>query len=325
MLSKQTISFANIEGIIDSFNGTIINKDKSVDDLKIASINAATQTSLVFIDKNARNKDKLISETPACTIICDDVPDDETVYKDKCLIVVNNPKLFFAKLVSQQLSKFTPQVHPTAIISASANIAESCYIGAHVVIGENVEIGENTFIHSNCSIYDNVKIGRNVIIDAGCVIGAAGFGFVRDEITGEPTRFPQLGGVIIEDDVEIGANTCIDRGALQDTIIRKGVKIDNLVHIGHNIEIDEYSYIITHTAIGGSTKIGKRCWIATSDIMNKITIGDDVTIGLGAVVVDSVPSGATYLGNPAMNIRDYAKMQYYLKKLPQRTGTPQIF
>jgi len=307
------ISIIDIERMIDSFQGNIINKDKCVYNLKIASINEATQNSLVFVDKQAKNKDKLIAETLACAIICDYIPEDETIYKNKCLVVVDNPKLFFAKLVNQQLVVFTPQVHPTAIISASANVAKSCYVGPHVVIGEYVEIGENTFIHSNCSIYDNVKIGKDVVVDAGCIIGAAGFGFVRNDATGEPTRFPQLGGVVIEDDVEIGANVCIDRGALQDTLIRKGVKVDNLVQIAHNVEIGEYTYIMGTTAIGGSTIIGKQCWIAPSQILNKICIGDDVTVGYGAVVLKSVPSGATYMGDPAMDIADYSKIQYKLK------------
>ena len=311
----MNINLSHISELLLSFNGKILNEINYKIYTDIKSINEANKTSLVFIDKNAKNKNKLIAETQACTIICDYIPKDEAVYKDKCLIVVDNPKLFFAKLVKQKLSKFTPQVHPTAIISASANIAESCYVGAHVVIGENAEIGENTIIHSNCSIYDNVKIGSNVVIDAGCVIGAAGFGFVRDDTTGEPTRFPQLGSVVIEDDVEIGANVCIDRGALQNTVIRKGVKIDNLVQIAHNVEIGEYTYVIATTVIAGSTTIGKRCWIAPSRIINKITIGDDVTIGYGAVVLKSVASNSTYMGNPAVDIEKYVKLQNKLKKL----------
>ena len=301
--------------LLASFNGKIVNENNYKDFTDIKPINDANETSLVFIDKNAKNKDKLIAKTQACTVICDFLPDDETLYKDKCLIVVNNPKLFFAKLVNQQLVTFTPQVHPSAIISASANIAEKCCIGANVVIGENVEIGEGSLIHSNCSIYNNTKIGRNVIINAGCIIGSAGFGFVRDDITGEPIRFPQLGGVIIGDDVEIGANTCIDRGALQDTIIHKGVKISNLVQIGHNVEVGEYTYIIASTLIAGSTKIGKRCWIAASRIINKISIGDDVTLGYGSVAISDVPSCATYMGNAAIDIKQYFKIQYKLKKI----------
>ena len=305
----------NISALAKKYDGVIVNETNFTSIADIKSIYNATKNSLVFIDKNAQNKDVLIAETDACVIICDYLPENEIVYKDKCLIIVNNPKLFFTKLVNQRLSKFTPQVHATAIIAESAIIAEKCYIGPHVVIGENAEIEEGTFIHSNCTIYDNVKIGKNVIIDAGCVIGAAGFGFVRDEITGEPERFPQLGGVVIEDDVEIGANVCIDRGALQNTIIRKGVKIDNLVQIAHNVEIGEYTYIIANTVIAGSTTIGKRCWIAPSRILNKITIGDDVTIGYGAVVLNSVASNSTYMGNPAIDVGKYVKLQNKLRKL----------
>ena len=315
MINTPPIQVTEIEKLMALFNGSIINKDRCADNLKISSIDDATQTSLVFIDKNAKNKDKLIAETQACTIICDYVPDNDTVYKDKCLIVVNNPKLFFAKLINQQLPKFLPGIHPSAVISANAKIAHGCYIGPNVCIGDHVEIGENTFIHSNCSIYDNVKIGKDVIIDAGCVIGSAGFGFVRDESTGEPTRFPQLGNVVIGDDVEIGANVCIDRGALNDTAIHKGAKIDNFVHVAHNVEIGEYTYVVATAVIGGSTVIGKRCWIAASRILNKITIGDDVTLGYGAVVLKSVPSNSTYVGYPAVEIEEYVKQKKNLEKL----------
>ena len=309
------INFNQITKLLSDFNGKFINdfNFKNIENIK--SINNADETSLVFIDSKSKNKEDLLSNTKAVTIICDFIPFNETIYSTKCLIVVNNPKLFFTKLVKQQLSTFIPQVHSSAIISASANIAVSCYIGPHVVIGENVKIGENTFIHSNSSIYDNVKIGNNVTIDAGCVIGAAGFGFVRDDVTGEPTMFPQLGSVVIEDDVEIGANVCIDRGALQDTIIRKGVKIDNLVQIAHNVEIGKYTYIIASTIIAGSVKIGERCWIAPSKIINKINIGDDTFIGFGSVVLKSVPANTTLMGYPAKDTEKFFRIQYKLNKM----------
>jgi UDP-3-O-[3-hydroxymyristoyl] glucosamine N-acyltransferase len=313
------IEFRSIQELVKEHHGFFVNESNFEPFSNIKPIDDATKNSLVFVDKNAKSKDRLIAETQACTVICDEVPHNEMIYKDKCLIVVDHPKLFFAKLANQQLSAFTPKIDPAAIISVSAKISKSCYIGPHVVIGEHVEIGENTFIHSNCSIYDHVKIGRNVCIDAGCTIGAAGFGFVREEESGRPVRFPQLGSVVIEDDVEIGANTCIDRGALQNTIIHRGVKIDNLVQIAHNVEINEYTYIMGATAIGGSTRIGKRCWISTSRLLNKITIGDDVTIGLGAVVLKHVPAGATFMGNPAMNIEDYVNIQYKLKKISKKS------
>jgi UDP-3-O-[3-hydroxymyristoyl] glucosamine N-acyltransferase len=308
------INIIDISNLLVQYNGKIINEFNLIPLTSIKPIFNAEKDSLVFIDTKTKNKDNLIKETTAIVIICDYIPSDHILFKDKCLVVVNNPKLFFAKLVNQQLNNDLTGLHPSAVINSDID-GNCCYIGSNVYIGKNVKIGNNVFIHSNCSIYDNVEIGNNVIIDAGCVIGAAGFGFVRDDETGEPIRFPQLGGVIIEDDVEIGANVCIDRGALQNTIIHKGVKIDNLVQISHNVEIDEYTYIMGTTAIAGSTKIGKRCWIAPSKIMNKITIGDEVTVGYGSVVFKSIPSNKTYIGNPAINIEKYVNMQYKLKKL----------
>ncbi|MDR0714220.1 MAG: hypothetical protein LBF89_08185 [Bacteroidales bacterium] len=305
-------SLENIKDLLHSFNGTVVNERNFKPPANVLSISEAKETSLVFIDRNAKKKAQLIAETKATTIICDYVPEDRSIYENKCLIVVNHPKLFFAKLVNRQLNSFASDIHPTAVIDPRAEIANTCYIGPHVCVG-NAKIGEHTYIHSNCSIYDGVEIGKNVIVDAGCVIGAAGFGFVRDDETGEPVRFPQLGGVIIEDNVEIGANVCIDRGALQNTIIHQGVKIEDLSLIAHNVEIGEYTYIIG-TMIGGSTKIGKRCWIASSKVLNKITIGDKVTAGYGSVVLESIPDGATYMGNPAVDALEYVKIQHKLKK-----------
>lgn len=292
----------------------IINPENFIPVSNAKPVAAANENSLVFIAETAKDKDNLIRDTKARTIICDCIPSDYLIYSNKCLIISTKPKLLFVKIINAALqNNFQWEIHPTAVIHPGAIIAKKVYIGAHVFIGKS-EIGENTIIQSNVSIYDNVKIGSNVIIDSGAVIGAAGFGFVRDE-DGVPHQFPQLGGVVIEDDVEIGANTCIDRGALEDTIIRKGAKIDNLVQIAHNVEIGKYTYIISQTVIAGSTKIGEKCWIAPSFILNKITIGDNVTIGFGSVVLKSVPSGETYMGNPALPIEKYSKVQYKLKKL----------
>jgi UDP-3-O-[3-hydroxymyristoyl] glucosamine N-acyltransferase len=282
-------------------SGVMINEARFVPPASIRSIAEAGKDSLVFVDAKAKNKDRLISQTGAAVIICDRIPEDAGLYADKCLIVVSNPKLFFAQLVNQRLPAPPSGIHPAAVVESDM-VGDGCHIGPNVYIGKEVKIGRNVFIHSNCSIYDRVEIGDRVAIDAGCVIGLAGFGFVRDGKSGCPTRFPQLGRVIIEDDVEIGANVSISRGALQDTVIRRGVKIDSLSIIGHNVEIGEYTYIIAASIVAGSTKIGKRCWIASSKIINKITIGDDVTVGYGSVVLKSIPSGRTYMGNPARDI-----------------------
>lgn len=280
----------------------------------VKPISKADANSLVFIDKNAKLKLELLKNTAAKVIICDFIPESLQIYDDKCLLIHEHPKLFFAKVVNNSLAveaKFG--IHPSAVIHPEAVIHPKCKIGAYCIVGK-CNIGEGTIIYGNCNIYDNVTIGKNVIIDSGAVIGAAGFGYVRDE-DGFPHQFPQLGGVLIEDDVEIGANTCIDRGSLEDTIIRKGVKIDNLVHIAHNVEIGRYTYIISQTVVAGSTIIGEKCWIAPSYIMNKIKIGDNVTVGLGSVVFKSIRSGETYLGNPALSIEKYSKIQYELNQL----------
>ena len=145
--------------------------------------------------------------------------------------------------------------------------------------------------------------GKNVIIGENCSIGNDGFQYIENP-EGRLVKFPHFGNVIIEDDVEIGNNTCIDRGALSNTIIRKGVKIDNLVHIAHNVDIGENTMVVAQSMVAGSVKIGKNCWISPSScIKNKIIIGDNVLIGMGAVVIRDVESNSVMIGNPAKLLR----------------------
>jgi UDP-3-O-[3-hydroxymyristoyl] glucosamine N-acyltransferase len=302
--------------VFESFGAKIFNERNFIGVSNVASIKDANEHSLIFIDTNTKNIKSLISSTKANVIICNFETYTDCEILSKCFIVAENPKLLFAKSISFILKEIDPAyigIHPTTTVHRNTRVPENVFIGANCSIG-HCKIGEGTIIHPGCHIYDGVIIGKNVIIDSGAVIGSAGFGFVRDE-KGVPYRFPQLGGVIIEDDVEIGANTCIDRGALENTIIHKGVKIDNLVQIAHNVEIGKYTYIIGQTVVAGSTKIGERCWIASSFIINKIKIGNDVTIGFGSVVLKSVPSGATYMGDPAISLENYSILQYKLKKI----------
>lgn len=194
-------------------------------------------------------------------------------------LIVSNPELAFAKIAKLFLHSMPKKIgiHKTAVIGEHAQIHSSATIHANCVIGDNVIIGENTIIkagtvlgdnisigndcviHSNVTFYDNVKIANRVVIESGVVIGADGFGYVNNQ--GRWEKIPQLGKVIIEDDVEIGANTCIDCGALQDTMIHRGVKVDDLVMIAHNVEIGDDTIIAGATAIAGSVKIGKNCII----------------------------------------------------------------
>jgi UDP-3-O-[3-hydroxymyristoyl] glucosamine N-acyltransferase len=295
-------------------NIQILNEENFVPIVNVKSILFADTDSLVFIDIKTKNKLSLISQTKATVIICDFIPEDEKLYADKCLIVTGNPKLLFAKVINGATkSNINYSIHPTAVIHPEAIIAKHCSIGPYCIIGK-CEIGEQTILKGNCILYDDVRIGNNVLIDSGAVIGAAGFGFVRED-DGTPVPFPQLGGVVIGDFVEIGANACIDRGALQDTIIGVHTKIDNLVHISHNVVIGNKTYIIGQCLIAGSVKIGDNCWIAASRILNKVCIGDNVTVGFGALVLTNIKSDQTYMGVPSMDIETYSKLQYQLKKM----------
>lgn len=302
--------------MFEKFGAQIINKNKFVPITNVQSALNADENSLVLIDPDIKDKIRLISNTKAKVIICDLKLDSTELYDDKCLIISENPILLFAKLINEINRKemeISYGIHPSTVVYPLNHIPSNCFIGANCYIGK-CEIGSGTVIYSGCHIYDGVKIGKNVIIDSGAVIGAAGFGFIRD-IDGTPYPLPQLGSVIIEDDVEIGANTCIDRGKLDNTIIRKGVKIDNLVQIAYNVEIGRFTYIMGHTTIGGNVKIGEKCWIAPSFIMNKIKIGDNVTIGFGSIVLKSIKDNTIVMGNPATQLENYSNLQYKLRKL----------
>lgn len=193
------------------------------------------------------------------------------------LILTENPKLFFVKICSLLKNRID--------------------IDDNNIIGSNFKVGENCVI-KNCII------GNNVSIQSNCVVGEDGYGYIKD-LNGEYINFPHIGKVIIEDNVEIHSNTCINRGSLNNTIIRKGCKIHDLVHIGHGVEIGENTLVITQSMIAGSVKIGKNCWISPgSQIIDRISIADNTTIGLGSVILkDIINPGETWAGNPARKIR----------------------
>lgn len=283
----------------DNYPLEIIQRDNYIPIKTFKSVLSADPDSLVFVASSTFQKDYLIRETKAITILCDSVPKDVDAYKGKCLLITNNPKLVFAKIVDEALRQdICWGIHPTAVIHPEAKIHPNTLIGPFVHIGKS-EIGEGTVIHSNVSIYDNVTIGKYAIIDSGTVIGAAGFGYVKDE-NSIPIPFPQLGGVIIGDNVEIGANVCIDRGALENTMIGDDTKIDNLSHIAHNDKIGERLIITAGVIISGSTVIGDEAWLAPNcSIMQKLQIGNNVCVGLGASVIRNIKSQTTVFGNPA--------------------------
>lgn len=225
-------------------------------------------------------------------------------------------------------------VHPTAVIADSATVDSDCYIGAYVVVGENVKIGKGTEIHPhvtigdgvcigddtiiypNVTIYYGCQIGSRDIIHAGAVIGADGFGFA-------PTahgydKIPQLGSVIIEDDVEIGANTCIDRATFDATKIHRGTKLDNMVQIAHNVEVGENTVMSAQVGIAGSTRVGNWCMFGGQvGISGHITIGDKVMLGAQSGVPGSIKDGQQLIGTPPMPQSAYFRSQVIFRKLPE--------
>ncbi len=251
------------------------------------------------------------------------------------LIRVDDAYRAFAQLLDlyNQMKHDKQGIDNTAVISESASIGSDSYIGALVSIGDNCKIGANAKIYPGCIIGDNVTIGDNCLLHSGAiiytdcvlgnhitlhsgvVIGGDGFGFAPNSANSYD-KVAQIGNVIIEDHVEIGANTTIDRATLGSTIIRKGAKIDNLIQIAHNVEIGENTVIAAQTGIAGSTKIGKNCMIGGQvGIVGHLSIGDNVKIAAQSGVQNNIKDGDIVQGSPAFNVREYKKSYVYFRKL----------
>ncbi len=254
----------------------------------------------------------------------------------KTLIRVPNARIAFARVLPLFFPdrKFSPGAHPSAIVDPTAQVDASAHIGPNCVIAENVKIGagvvlqggnhigRNVTIGAQCRLFPNVvvyghtQIGQRVRIHAGAVIGSDGFGYVFD--AGMHRKVPQVGQVIIQDDVEIGANVCIDRGALGPTTIGKGTKIDNLVQIAHNVSIGEHCLVVAQVGIAGSTKIGHYTTLAGQvGIAGHLKIGNKVTIAAQSGVMHDVPDGGKWLGAPAQPDRQAKRQMIALQRLPE--------
>ena len=225
-------------------------------------------------------------------------------------------------------------ISPMASVAESATIGENVYIGPFVYIGEKASIGDNTIIEAgvsvnegasvgcDCILYNNVtiyhgcKVGNRCILHAGCVIGADGFGFAPG--ANGYDKIPQIGIVILEDDVELGANTCVDRSTMGATIIKRGVKLDNLVQIGHNVVIDEHTVMSAQCGVAGSTKIGKWCMVGgQTGINGHIQIGDGVKVGGHSGVSNNVKDGQVLFGFPAFEHTKFVRSSVVFKRLPE--------
>lgn len=290
---KDILDFLDERNSIYKFSG---NKDDKI--IGFSSINNYKQNTISWI----KNEEKLIEINNALNdriqfLIIPNI-DIENI-NSKNYIKVNNPKKIFFDILENFYGEIDQYgIGKNNVISSLAKIGQNIYIGNNCTIEEYVEIGEGTKIFNNVILSKGVKIGKNCTIKSGAVIGEIGFGYSINE-NGESFRVVHFGSVIIGDNVEIGANTTIERGTIEDTIIEKGVKIDDLCQISHNAYIGENTKIITNTSIYGSVKVGKNCYISTSIIRNQLTIGDNVIIGMGSVVVKDVKDNLIVYGNPA--------------------------
>ena len=251
-------------------------------------------------DKNASKLIKLKSKS--VIIVSDKI--DKSLLTNFNFIIVKNPRLAFQKVLASYFATNRPgKIHSSAFISSKSVVGNNVYIGHNVVIEEGCEIGDNVVILSNSVILERTIIGDNVSIGSNSTIGGVGFGYEKN-LEGDFKLVPHIGNVVINNNVDIGSNVCIDRAVIGGTIIHDNVKIDNLVHIAHGVVIGRNTVVIANAMIAGSVEIGENSWIApSSSIINKSVVGSNSLIGLGAIVTKDVEDNTVVAGNPAKFIR----------------------
>ncbi len=321
---------SQIAGILD---GDIVgNPDVEVS--KLAKIEEGVQGSLTFL-ANPKYKSFIYTTKASITIVNRDFIPENNI--SSTLIKVDDAYKSFSKLLEyyNQVKMNKIGIEQPSYISDSAKYGDELYLGAFSYLGDNVVIGKNVKIYPNSYIGDNVTIGNNVVvfpgakiysetvignscvINSGAIIGADGFGFAPNE-KGEYTKVPQTGNVILEDYVDIGAATTIDRATLGSTIIRRGAKLDNQIQIAHNVEIGKNTVIAAQTGVAGSTKIGENCQIGGQvGFAGHLTIGDNVKIQAQSGIGRNIKDNEVLQGSPAFNYGDWNKSYVYFKNLPK--------
>jgi UDP-3-O-[3-hydroxymyristoyl] glucosamine N-acyltransferase len=306
---------------------------------RVAGLESAGEGEIAYLE-NEKFLDAALASRASCLLVSEELASRLSNAVDgtaPTLIVVDRPKLAFASIAAHLHApkQREPEIHTSAVIATSARLALTVYIGPHVAIGENttveagtrieagVVIGDNVTIGSDCvlhpsvTLYDDVTIGNRVVLHAGVCIGADGFGYVRDDMGYH--KFPQIGTVVIEDDVELGAHTCVDRGALGRTRIGRGTKIDNLVQVGHNVDIGERVVIASQTGISGSVVIEDDCVIG-----GQVGFGDHIRVLSGAVIGSKagvlpgkIVRPGVWWGVPIVPLDEYKRRNAHLSRLPE--------
>lgn len=312
-----------------------VEGDENVELYRLAKIEEGEPGSLTFLANPKYTQYIYTTKASACLVSKDFEPEHEIT---TTLIRVDNPYECMALLLTmlnRETNAKKKGVSPTAVVDASVEMDEDAYIGHYAVIGENVKIGKRVKIDHHCTIGDNVTIGDDsviypgvniydscvvgarCIIHAGAVIGADGFGFAPDA-EGHYHKIPQVGNVVLEDDVEIGANTTVDRATMGSTVLHRGVKIDNLVQIAHNVEVGADTVIAAQSGVAGSAKIGERCMFGGQvGIAGHISIADGSRFGAQTGVPNNIKTpDQTWQGYPAMPILGFRKLSVLQKQLP---------
>jgi UDP-3-O-[3-hydroxymyristoyl] glucosamine N-acyltransferase len=303
----------------------------------VTSLQSAGRESLVFVE-DAKHLDSALASSAAAVIAGEF---GAAVKAGKPLLIHAQPRLAFARAAKLlHDSEYRGTTHPSAVVASSAQIGKNVAIGPRATLGENVKVGDGSAIGAGCAIGTGVEIGADcrldanvtiysgttvydrVVIQAGAVLGSEGFGYVRDSETGRYEQFPQVGRLVIENDVEIGANSTIDRGALDETRIRRGTKIDNLVHVGHNVQIGEDVVIAAQTGLSGSAVVEDNVIIG-----GQVGIADHVRVESGAILgaQSGIPSkkvirgkGIVFWGTPARPLRKYLRELAYLSRAAKK-------
>ena len=305
--AKQIAQF--IQGRVDGDENKTIHTFAKIEDGKEGAISFLA---------NPKYTHYLYNTASSIVLVDEDIQLEKPV--KATLIRVKNARDCVAKLL-QLYESMKPKrqgIDSLAFVSPKATIGKDVYIGAFTYVGDGVEMGKNCIIYPNASIYQGCKLGDRVILHSGAVVGADGFGFAPNAETNSYDKIPQIGIVTLEDDVEIGANTCVDRSTMGSTYVRKGVKLDKLVHIAHNTDIGENTVMSAQVGIAGSTKVGQWCMFGGQvGIAGHIEIGDKVFLGAQSGVPGSLKANQQLIGTPPMEQRSYFKSQAIFRRLPE--------
>lgn len=322
------------EQIAGLLNGEVVgNPTVSVSGL--SKIEEGSEGTLAFLS-NPKYEEYIYTTGASICIVNNTFTPSKSLPSTLTLVKVDDAYSCFAKLLEfyDQMRKKQPKIESPSFIAETATIGNDLYLGAfgyigegskignnvviypHVYIGENVTIGDNCVLHPGATIYAECVLGNNCIIHAGTIIGADGFGFAPNE-NGEYSKIPQIGNVVIEDNVEIGSNCTIDRATMGSTVIRKGVKLDNLIQIAHNVEIGENTVMAAQVGVAGSAKIGKNVMVGgQAGISGHLQIADGTKIVAQSGVPSTVKKADTLMGSPAIPLEDFKKSYFGFRKLP---------